>query len=93
VSDGIVSDPATEATVRGLRAATRPTDEPGRLRLIAADTTKRKRRARPQGATLFRNPLIQRAALRVVHRQHVMNTYAANVPGPPVRCTSPAPRC
>jgi WS/DGAT/MGAT family acyltransferase len=59
-------------------------DDPRRLRLIAADTTHRKQRARPQGGTLFRNPLIQRAVLRVVHRQHVMNTYAADVPGPPV---------
>jgi WS/DGAT/MGAT family acyltransferase len=59
-------------------------DNPRRLRLIAAETTERKQRSRPQGGTLFRNPLIQRAALRVVHRQHVMNTYAANVPGPPV---------
>jgi diacylglycerol O-acyltransferase / wax synthase len=59
-------------------------DDLRRLRLIAAETTERKQRARPQGGTLFRNPLIQRAALRVVHRQHVMNTYAANVPGPPV---------
>ena len=59
-------------------------DDPRRLRLIAADTTHRKQRFRPQGGTLFRNPLIQRAALRVVHHQHVMNTYAANVPGPPV---------
>ena len=59
-------------------------DDPRRLRLIAADTTQRKQRSRPQGGTLFRNPLIQRAALRVVHRQHVMNTYAADVPGPPV---------
>ena len=59
-------------------------DDPRRLRLIAADTTHRKQRSRPQGGTLFRNPLIQRAALRVVHHQHVMNTYAANVPGPPV---------
>jgi diacylglycerol O-acyltransferase / wax synthase len=59
-------------------------DDLRRLRLIAAETTERKQRARPQGGTLFRNPLIQRAALRVVHRQRVMNTYAANVPGPPV---------
>jgi diacylglycerol O-acyltransferase / wax synthase len=59
-------------------------DDPRRLELIAADTTERKQRSRPQGGTLFRNPLIQRAALRVVHRQHVMNTYAANVPGPPL---------
>ena len=35
-------------------------DNPRRLRLIAADTTERKQRARPQGGTLFRNPLIQR---------------------------------
>src|SRR5829696_2650204 len=49
-------------------------DDPRRLRLIAADTTERKQRSRPQGGTLFRNPLIQRAALRVIHRQHVMNT-------------------
>jgi WS/DGAT/MGAT family acyltransferase len=59
-------------------------DDPRRLRLIAEDTTERKQRSRPQGGTLFRNRLIQRAALRVVHHQHVMNTYAANVPGPPV---------
>jgi WS/DGAT/MGAT family acyltransferase len=59
-------------------------DDRRRLELIAAETTRRKTRRRVQGGTLFRTPLIQRAALRVVHRQHVMNTYAANVPGPPV---------
>src|SRR5262245_19205057 len=32
-----------------------------------------------------RNVLIQRAARRVIAYQHVMNTYAANVPGPPVQ--------
>jgi diacylglycerol O-acyltransferase / wax synthase len=55
-----------------------------RLEMIAAETTLRKTRPRPQGATLFRNVPIQRAALRLVHRQRVMNTYAANVPGPPI---------
>jgi diacylglycerol O-acyltransferase / wax synthase len=59
-------------------------DDRRRLQLIAAETTKRKTRRRPQGGTLFRTPLIQRVALRLVHRQRVMNTYAANVPGPPV---------
>jgi WS/DGAT/MGAT family acyltransferase len=59
-------------------------DDARRLRLIAAETTLRKTRRRPQGGTLFRNVLIQRAALRLAHRQRVMNTYAANVPGPPV---------
>jgi diacylglycerol O-acyltransferase / wax synthase len=55
-----------------------------RLEMIAAETTLRKTRSRPQGATLFRNVPIQRAALRLVHRQRVMNTYVANVPGPPI---------
>jgi diacylglycerol O-acyltransferase len=59
-------------------------DDLRRLGLIAAETTERKTRARPQGGTLFRNPLIQRAALRLAAHQRVMNTYAANVPGPPV---------
>jgi diacylglycerol O-acyltransferase len=59
-------------------------DDGRRLELIAAETTLRKTRRRPQGGTLFRNTLIQRAALRLAHRQRVMNTYAANVPGPPV---------
>ena len=55
-----------------------------RLEMIAAETILRKTRPRPQGATLFRNVPIQRAALRLVHRQRVMNTYVANVPGPPI---------
>jgi WS/DGAT/MGAT family acyltransferase len=59
-------------------------DDVRRLGLIAADTATRKRKSRPQGGTLFRNVLIQRAALRAAPHQHVMNTYAANVPGPPV---------
>jgi diacylglycerol O-acyltransferase len=64
-----------------------PVGEPDhvrRLQLIAAETTRRKTRRRPQGGTLFRTIAIQRVALRLAHRQRVMNTYAANVPGPPV---------
>ena len=60
-------------------------DDVRRLRLIAAETTLRKRKSRPPGGTLFRNVPIQRVALRLAPHQHVMNTYAANVPGPPVR--------
>jgi diacylglycerol O-acyltransferase / wax synthase len=59
-------------------------DDTSRLRLIAAETTKRKQKHRPQGGTLFRNPLIQRGLLRLAPYQQVTNTYAANVPGPPV---------
>jgi WS/DGAT/MGAT family acyltransferase len=59
-------------------------DHARRLRSIAADTTRRKAKSRPPGSALFRNVLIQRAALRAAPHQHVMNTYAANVPGPPV---------
>jgi len=64
-----------------------PIGEPGdarRLRLIAAETAERKKKRRPQGGTLFRNVPIQRAFLRLAPRQHVVNTYATNVPGPPV---------
>jgi diacylglycerol O-acyltransferase / wax synthase len=59
-------------------------DEVRRLRLVAAETAERKRKPRPPGGTLFRNKVIQRAALRAAPHQRVMNTYAANVPGPPV---------
>ncbi len=59
-------------------------DDARRLRLIAAETAERKKKRRPQGGTLFRNVPIQRAFLRLAPRQHVVNTYAANVPGPPV---------
>jgi diacylglycerol O-acyltransferase / wax synthase len=59
-------------------------DEITRLRLIAAETIERKRRSRPLGATLFRNRPIQKVALRWAPHQNVMNTYVANVPGPPM---------
>jgi diacylglycerol O-acyltransferase len=56
-----------------------------RLRLIAAETAQRKKKSRPQGGTLFRNAVIQRAFLRYyAARQRLMNVYIANVPGPPV---------
>jgi diacylglycerol O-acyltransferase / wax synthase len=59
-------------------------DDALRLRLIAAETAVRKKKSRPQGGTLFRNIPIQRAWLHFAPHQHMMNTYAANVPGPPV---------
>jgi diacylglycerol O-acyltransferase len=60
-------------------------DDARRLKLIAADTAERKQKPRPQGGTVFRNVPIQRALLRLAAHQHAMSTYAANVPGPPVR--------
>jgi diacylglycerol O-acyltransferase / wax synthase len=59
-------------------------DDVRRLRLIAAETRRRKRKHRPQGGTLFRNVPVQRAFLRLAPYQRLVNTYAANVPGPPV---------
>jgi WS/DGAT/MGAT family acyltransferase len=58
-------------------------DDARRLGLIAAETAQRKLKARPQGGALFRNVLIQRGMLPMLAHQHFMNTYAANVPGPP----------
>jgi diacylglycerol O-acyltransferase len=59
-------------------------DPSSRLRLIAAETAKRRRRARPAAGTLLRGGLIQRAFLRVMAHQRWANAYIANVPGPPV---------
>jgi diacylglycerol O-acyltransferase / wax synthase len=59
-------------------------DDASRLRLIAAETTRRRRTYRPQGGTLFRNVVAQRAFLRLAPYQRLVNTYAANVPGPPM---------
>jgi len=58
-------------------------DHVRRLGLIAAETAERKKKSRPPGGTLFRNIPIQRAWLRLAPYQRVMNTYVANVPGPP----------
>jgi diacylglycerol O-acyltransferase / wax synthase len=71
----------------GMMVVPMPVGEPDdarRLRLIAADTAERKKKPRPPGGTLFRNGAIQRAFLRLAPHQRVLNTYAANVPGPPV---------
>jgi diacylglycerol O-acyltransferase / wax synthase len=71
----------------GMMAVPLPVGEPDharRLELIAADTAERKKKPRMPGGTLFRNIPIQRALLRLAPHQRVMNTYAANVPGPPV---------
>jgi diacylglycerol O-acyltransferase / wax synthase len=55
-----------------------------RLRLIAAETAERKKKARPPGSTLFWCPAIQRAFLRRMAGQRFTNGYVADVPGPPV---------
>jgi diacylglycerol O-acyltransferase / wax synthase len=71
----------------GMMVVPLPVGEPDgvrRLRLIAAETTRRKGKYRPQGGTLFRNVVVQRAFLRLAPHQRLTNTYAANVPGPPV---------
>jgi WS/DGAT/MGAT family acyltransferase len=59
-------------------------DDHARLCAIAAETAIRKTRSRPQGGTLMRNRPIQKLFLRLAAHQRVMNTYVANVPGPPV---------
>jgi WS/DGAT/MGAT family acyltransferase len=59
-------------------------DDVERLGLITVDTAERKKRSRPPGGTLFRNRPIQKLFLRLAAHQRVMNTYIANVPGPPV---------
>jgi WS/DGAT/MGAT family acyltransferase len=59
-------------------------DDVRRLRVIAGETAERKKKSRPAGGTIFRNRPIQKASVRFAHRQQAMNTYAANVPGPPV---------
>jgi diacylglycerol O-acyltransferase len=76
-----------QGNLDGMMAVPLPVGEPDdarRLRLIAADTAGRKRKHRPPGGALFRNIPVQRASLRLAAHQHVMSTYAANVPGPPV---------
>jgi len=77
----------TEGNLDGAMFVPLPVGEPddlARLRTIAAETAVRKARSRPQGGTLFRNRPIQKLFLRLAARQRFMNTYVANVPGPPV---------
>jgi diacylglycerol O-acyltransferase / wax synthase len=59
-------------------------DDVRRLQLIAGETANRRKKYRPPGGMLFGSIPIQRVALRLAPHQRVMNTYAANVPGPPV---------
>jgi hypothetical protein len=59
-------------------------DDVRRLQLIAGETAYRRKKHRPPGGMLFGSIPIQRVALRLAPHQRVMNTYAANVPGPPV---------
>jgi diacylglycerol O-acyltransferase / wax synthase len=66
-----------------------PVGEPNpavRLRLIAADTTQRKRIPRPPLFTgILGIAAVQRAVARTMTRQRRANIYVANVPGPPAR--------
>jgi WS/DGAT/MGAT family acyltransferase len=59
-------------------------DPAEQLRLIAAETTERKKLSRPPAGALLRNGLAQRAFLQLMARQRWANVYVANVPGPPV---------
>ena len=56
-----------------------------RLQLIAAETTARKRRGRPEaGSGMFRFVAAQRLWYRRFPRQRSVNLVVTNVPGPPV---------
>jgi diacylglycerol O-acyltransferase / wax synthase len=71
----------------GMMAVPMPVGVPDpvhRLRLIAAETSERKKRHRVPGGALLRNPTIQRAFLPFMARQRLASAYVANVPGPPM---------
>ena len=73
--------------VDGGMAVPLPVGEPDhvrRLQRIAADTAQRKTKVRPPAGSLFRSVLLQRAFLRLMPHQRLMNAYVANVPGPPL---------
>ncbi len=56
-----------------------------RLELIAAETTVRKHKARPQSASgILSLPVVQRASYRFLAHQRFVNLSVTNVPGPPV---------
>jgi len=59
-------------------------DDMTTLERIAADTAERKKKSRPPAGSMFRSVLLQRAFLRLMPRQRFMNTYVADIPGPPV---------
>jgi WS/DGAT/MGAT family acyltransferase len=56
-------------------------DDLRRLRLIAAETKERKQKPRAAGGTFLP---AQRAFMRLAAKQHFLNAYVANVPGPPI---------
>jgi WS/DGAT/MGAT family acyltransferase len=60
-------------------------DPARRLRLIADETAVRRTLRHLSGATLFPNAVLQRAFLKAMSHQRWVNTYVANVPGPPER--------
>jgi len=61
--------------------------EPNDVRLleqITAESAERKKKIRPPAGDIFRSVLLQRAFLRFMPHQRLMNTYVADVPGPPM---------
>lgn len=61
-------------------------DDPVRsLASIAADTGIRKRGVRPRRGAVVGGRIVRWCALTMLARQRVMNTYVADVPGPPDR--------
>ena len=61
-------------------------DPVGRLMLIAAETSARKNKARPEaGSGIFRFVAGQRVWYRLFPRQRSVNLVVSNVPGPPTR--------
>lgn len=54
-----------------------------RLAAIAADTATRKRSVRPRLGAVVAGPIVRWSALTMLPRQRMMNTYVADVPGPP----------
>jgi diacylglycerol O-acyltransferase / wax synthase len=82
--------PGAEPSPRGERRCSyairrsRTSGRVRRLELIAAETSERKKKSRPPAGSMFRTVLLQRAFLRLMPRQRCMNTYVANVPGPPI---------
>lgn len=51
---------------------------------IAAETAERRKLRRASGGALFRFSRVQRNVMKFMTRQRWANTYAANVPGPPM---------
>src|SRR5665254_1679 len=47
-------------------------------------SAERKTKSRPPAGNLFRSIIVQRAFLRFMPHQRIMNAYVADVPGPPV---------